>query len=243
MRKIVLSLAAISLLTATTWAAPVVQKKVQFGFKAGLSLSNTTGDSLNDIDAESLMSGSTLKQSSNLGFAAGAFVTLKLTPMFALQPEVLYAQKGVKFAATIPDVPVPILGPTDVDLDGKMKVDYVEIPLLVKFLFPSRGPVKPALYAGPVASFKASSGLNAEYSASGVSMTVPDDMLQEMETGLDDSLQGTDFSVAFGGSLDITHIVLDVRYTMGMSNIVKDGDDYGVSTKNGVFNVFAGVVF
>jgi hypothetical protein len=68
-------------------------------------------------------------------------------------------------------------------------------------------------------------------------------MLQEMETGLDDSLQGTDFSLAFGGSLDITHIVLDVRYTLGMSNIIKDGDEYDVSTKNGTLNVFAGVVF
>jgi hypothetical protein len=243
MRKTILFLSVFGLLAATAQGAPIVKKKVHFGVKAGLSLSNPKGDTLDDIDAGAFMAGLSVAQNSKMGFAAGAFVAVNVSSMLAIQPEVLYVQKGVKFGMTIPGMDVPFVGPTDVNVDGKYGVDYFEIPVLLKLLIPSKGQVKPAVYAGPVVSMKASTGLDASYSAAGLSGSVPVTTLAEIKTGLDDSLQGTDFSVAVGASVDISHIVLDLRYTLGMSNIVKNVEGSDVNTKNAVLSAFTGVVF
>ena len=101
----------------------------------------------------------------------------------------------------------------------KLKLTYVEVPILAMYRPPTQGTIRPAFFVGPAIGLL-------------LSAKVGDDDIK-------DNLNGTDFGFVFGAGVDFEtgakgNISLDCRYTMGMSNIVKDsGDD---SVKNGVFS-------
>jgi hypothetical protein len=80
---------------------------------------------------------------SRTGFAAGAFVTLGLTDRFAVQPEIIYTQKGAEYDS----------GPRPYEY----QLSYVEVPLLCKLTLAGRGAAfRPNLYVGPFVGFKVS---------------------------------------------------------------------------------------
>jgi len=77
MKKIILTAAAI-------FAFGLVNaQEAKFGVKAGLNLSNLTGDIENN--------------SIKAGFQVGALVDIKISDNFSIQPEVLYSMQGAKF--------------------------------------------------------------------------------------------------------------------------------------------------
>ncbi|HEY5038795.1 MAG TPA: porin family protein [bacterium] len=79
--------------------------KTLIGVEAGINLASLSGPSVNDVFA------------SRLGFVGGAFLNFHLTPVLAIQPEVLYEQKGGKFGGT------------------PYQLDYFEIPVLLNLTF------------------------------------------------------------------------------------------------------------
>ncbi len=74
---------------------------LRLGVEGGVNLANLQGQNVNDIFA------------SRLGFVGGAFLDLPLSPSLAIQPEVLYEQKGGKFNG------------------NPYQLDYIEIPILL----------------------------------------------------------------------------------------------------------------
>lgn len=66
------------------------QSTISFGLKAGVNLSNVYDTQGQDFVAKG-----------TAGFAGGGFVTIPLGELFAIQPEVLYAQKGFKGNGTL----------------------------------------------------------------------------------------------------------------------------------------------
>ena len=76
--------------------------------------------------------------------AGGGYLTLGLLPSFAIQPEILYSQKGYKLSGDIAGVPWV----------GEYRLNYVEIPVLAKFSFGVL--VKPYILAGPYYATKIS---------------------------------------------------------------------------------------
>ncbi len=69
----------------------------------------------------------------------------QFSPMFAIQPEAYYTMKGATDKMDFQG--------TTVDLTYTL--DYIEIPVLVKFLIPIQGSgVKPAIFAGPFFRYK-----------------------------------------------------------------------------------------
>lgn len=113
-----LGLAACSLL-----AAPV---HAQLGLKAGASFA-TRSDSRPDLN-------------NRTGFAAGLSLPLPLGPIFALQPEALYVEKGWE-------------GFTN------QKLTYLEVPLFLRANIPVPG-ISPFGLAGASASFRLSCKTN-----------------------------------------------------------------------------------
>jgi hypothetical protein len=135
---------------------------------------------------------------SRTAFAAGAFATFGLGRNFAIEPQVLYVEKGTKASAG--------------GVTATLKLNYVEVPLLLKAVFPLAGStrVAPNIFAGPAIAFrttcniKASNGsITAEQSCSDAALPV----------------KSTDFILAFGGGLDVGPIALQVRYDFGLSKI------------------------
>ena len=97
--------------------------KMMFGVKAGLNMTNVTGDDKPD------------NVSMSMGVIGGAFMCYKITDIIAVQPELLFAMKGAKADSA--------------GFEVQWKFNYVEIPLLLKVNLPTEGKIKPSLYAGP----------------------------------------------------------------------------------------------
>src|SRR5580692_9370328 len=90
MRKFILTLTCLGLLAmggsraAADSGTPVSGPGLRLGVEGGINLANLNGQNVNDVFG------------SRLGFVGGAFADVSLTSSFAIQPEVLYEQKGGK---------------------------------------------------------------------------------------------------------------------------------------------------
>jgi hypothetical protein len=163
------------------------------GFKFGLNSSKFAGDDASFLDSKT-------------GFAAGGFLTFSLSPELAIQPEVLYTAKGAKIEESIGSI----------SGTAKFNVNYIEIPLLLKYSIPTTGSVKPSLYAGPAIGVLASANLDLSASTplgdAGVDFDIKD------------AFKSTDLGIVVGGGLGYqsgqTMFTFDFRFTMGMSKII-----------------------
>jgi opacity protein-like surface antigen len=189
--------------------------KVHFGVLGGASFDKPGGADATDING------------TYTGFGVGGFVGLQLTPGFAIQPEALYVRKGAKTTQSDP-------GGT---ITGKIKVPYVEFPVLAKLRMPAKGSsiVSPHVYAGPAIAFKAGCHVNATQGSTSVSDSCD-------ASSIDLRIKSTDFSLTFGGGVDIGRAIVDVRYDLGLTKLGNDpsgGNDF----KNRTLYLLAGWTF
>lgn len=195
-------------------AGPVYGQGVTVGGKIGLAMATLGGDiedALGSIDTKT-------------GFAVGGFASFGLSPLVEIQPEVLFVQKGGKQEAD--------------GVEGKFKLNYVEIPVLAKLNVPlaSATPIKPHIYAGPSVALELSCDVEAE--AGGVSAELAcDDSSVGIET------KSLDFGLVFGGGVGFGlgpgTLSVDGRYVLGMTNI-NDIPDDPTDAKNRTIEIMAG---
>lgn len=127
MKKTILLIAAVISLTSSAIAQDSdndSRTKLNFGLKGGANYSNV-------YDAK----GEEFRADPKFGLAAGAFVSIPLGKLFAIQPEILYSQKGFKATGII-------LGST---YKFTRTTNYIDVPLLfavrpVKFISIVAGP-------------------------------------------------------------------------------------------------------
>ena len=189
------TIAILVTLIAFVMISPAHAVPPAFGIKGDVGLTNLTGDVTGN--------------KSMLSFGGGFLFQYMASPQFAIQPEAAFVLKGAK-----EDNPG---GPEE-----KLKLTYVEIPVLVKFKPKMNGSIQPAIFAGPA--------LGILVSAKAASVDVKD------------QFKSTDFGAVFGAGIELAagakgKVSFDARYALGLSNILKDSGD--VSVKNGVasFNV------
>jgi hypothetical protein len=129
MRKLLALLAAASV--AAALAAPAAAQKVSLGVKGGLNFADLVGSDADLVDAKTYLRG-----------IGGGFAVIELNKSVSIQPEFLYAQKGAKF--------------TEDGVDGKFKLDYFEVPLLLRFSVPTDVATKvvPNIFLGPTIAYK-----------------------------------------------------------------------------------------
>jgi hypothetical protein len=151
---------------------------------------------------------------SRTGFVAGLSFNMPIQQMFSVEVDALFAQKGTKFTATES-------GFTDT---AKINLNYVDIPVLAKINVTGSAPVGVHLLAGPSFNFKVSENFDPEDAADS------DDSIEKMETAL-----------VFGGGVHMGVFRVDLRYGIGLTNIVKDSASDGFITgKNRVFSILVG---
>ena len=183
------------------------QAQMQIGPKAGLSIANIAGD-VEDYFGTTL--------DSRTGFNGGIFFMYQFNKMFAIQPEVYYTMKGASKKIEGVDVSV--------------KLDYVEVPLFLKFVIPVEGSnVRPVIFAGPALGFNMSAKVKGE-SGEG-----------SEEVDVKDYVKSTDFSLIFGGGVGFmvgtNELGADVRYSLGLTSWDNTGADADV--KNNVISINA----
>jgi len=187
--------------------------QIQVGLKAGLNIS----DIVEDDPGEEATNFDT-----KLGFVGGVYFNYQFNNMFAVQPEIYYSMKGAKLKDQYNDL--------------NLKLTYVEIPILLQFIVPLKGtPVKPLLFVGP---------------AMGLNLTAKNERTnngQATEEDFKDLIKSTDLGLVFGGGISLplgkNQLGIDVRYSLGLSNIGKDTGSATIKNNIITFNLFYGFSF
>lgn len=196
------------------------------GLKGGLNFANMaikTTETATDIP--------TFK--TQQGLTGGIFVSFNFGAL-AIQPEVLYSRRGLSY---------PEYADETVDVTGRFLVDYVEMPVLIKYSILS-GPIKPFLYAGPSIGYvlKAQQGYDVNY----LTGEEPD-YTYRYET--QEYFKDTEFAAVFGAGFDIKlpKVILSIegRYHLGLTNVYQPTgvEDDIVSLKHKGISVLVGLGF
>lgn len=193
-RAIVFSLAALVVAAPTaSWA------QVGGGIKAGINLANVNG--FNDP-------GTDLSQ--RTGLIGGVFMTFGIAPVVAIQPEVLFSMQGTKLHFN-----------DGVDSDATAKIDYIQIPVLLRI--GNSGGDKASVYAvvGPTLGI----------------------LFRANQDGVDfkDDLKKSQLGLAAGVGVTLTRFLAEARYTFDLQDFNKPVA--GDNRRNRVISFMLGVVF
>jgi len=166
---------------------------VRFGLKGGANIANVNGNWDETLG----------DWKSSVGFCGGIFIELNFGKVLTIQPEVLYTMKGADTG------------------DGKLKFDYIEIPVLLKLRIPT-GSIHPFIFAGPAFGFSLKALIN------GVEIS---------------DMPAADYSAVIGGGLQLGRSIhIDARYTMGLQKLAIPDIDT-IDLKNGVLSATLGLTF
>jgi hypothetical protein len=186
-------------------ASPLFAEGMMFGIKGGLNIANLSGDDVEGTSAKTAM-------------AVGGFMCYNFTEIFAVQPEVLFSMKGAK--------------ETDDSEDINWKINYIEIPILLKVNLPTEGKIDPSLYAGP-----------------GFGLLLSSKMSNSGEVDMKDETASMDIGIIAGAAvayqMEKGALSLEARYEVGMTTLAKNEDDTGSKpdVKNSVISIMVGYAF
>ena len=134
------------------------------------------------------------------GFTGGAFLTYNITPRLAIQPELMYVQKGT--------------GDNDFFSGDGYALGYLEFPVLLKYNLSPDTRLVPSVFFGPAVSTLLSAKIYES------------NFFEENEVyDVKDGMKSVDFGLVIGGEVAIRStkpvgFFLDVRYTLGLVNAV-----------------------
>ncbi|MCI9846465.1 porin family protein [Flavobacterium pectinovorum] len=169
----------------------------EFGIKGGVNMSNFYNE---DADDKNML----------FGFNAGLYATLPISDFVAIQPELLFTTRGSEL-----EYNGLVSGST------KFKLNYIELPLLVRVNLTKNFNI----HAGGYASYLVSSKITGEGDI---------DFEQEFDT---DNFNKFDAGIAAGVGLDFNPISVGLRYNYGLTTFIKDGDNSS-DLKNTNFSLY-----
>jgi len=146
------------------------------------------------------------------GFQIGVFV--RIGKKFYVQPELYYTTQGGVFESNTNN------------WQQKVSIGSLDIPLLVGFKLLNAKVVNLRILAGPLASFVVNKSVK---DAGGI--------LGPIETA---DLNSINWAIQAGAGLDVLFMTLDVRYQIGLNNLIKDINNATINSKNSVWVVSLG---
>ena len=161
------------------------------------------------------------ESSSRVGLTGGGYVRFPIAERLAFQPEVLFAMKGVELyqAATGGTV--------------SARMNYLEVPLLIRFRTTSTASTDPAyvgyVVAGPSFGVKMSSSAKFDAPAGTKDLDV------------DNALKSLDLGLAFGGGIEFKHYLVEGRFTAGLTDVASTTFSHPDSLRNRTFSVLFGM--
>jgi hypothetical protein len=192
-------------------ASTAVAQEISGGVKAGVNFANFKIDPEDDdMDFDR-----------RTGLIAGAFLVVPVSPQFAIQPEALFSMKGVT---------IPRIEDGDSDAEGRIKLDYLDVPVLARFSSPSTTGTSLHVFAGPSFNFRLSAKSGLEVNG------------ESDDDDISDQIERFELALVVGGGVEFGRLLIDGRYAWGLSNVNKDNQD-DMKIKNRVFSVMAGVRF
>ena len=207
-----------------------------FGIKSGANFANV----YNVEDS--------LDYKTKTGFIVGGFYRFDLNNHLAIQPEAYFSMKGSR--AVGEDTYSYYDSTVTTAYDYTLKLNYLEIPVLLKYKIPSGGKVKPNLFIGPSVAFKLSARLTGSYKYQETYASSDYSGYYSYATSIDeevDAVERTDFGLVFGAGLDIemgsSSLVIEARYNLGLTGLSKFADASDPGAKNAAFTLMMGIAF
>jgi hypothetical protein len=158
----------------------------EFGVKGGFNMSNLISDGENEPNDENVL----------YGFNAGVYATLPISDFVAIQPEILFTTKGSELEYNN-------------DLlsgNAKFKLNYIEVPLLVRVNITKNFNVHAGGYASYLVSSKVTGSGDIDFN-------------EDIDT---DDLNKFDAGVAAGLGVDFNPISIGLRYNYGLTTVGKE---------------------
>lgn len=178
----------------------------EFGVKGGFNMSNFLSDDDEATDENILY-----------GFNAGVYATLPISDFVAIQPEILFTTKGSELE----------YNNALASGNTKFKLNYIEVPLLVRVNITKNFNV----HAGGYASYLVSSKVTGSGDF---------DFEEDVDT---DDLNKFDAGIAAGVGVDFSPISVGLRYNYGLTTIGKERTVAGTTytfpdAKNSNFSLY-----
>ena len=133
------------------------------------------------------------------GLSAGAFLMYSSLNHFGISADVLYSQMGASFQ-----------NPNGTNLTYKQRVNYLEVPIALRYFLTLQGNFRPNVYFGPSIAFK----LNAKNNIVPAPNNDNSSSFNATNLGL---LAG--FQLNWRGLGERQRFLIDARYTYGLSDI------------------------
>jgi len=188
------------------FVATTAQAQIALGIRGGYN-SSTATVKVDDVKQEGLTSRS--------GFHGGVDLAFMASPMVGVEIGGLYSQKGFGEEAT----------------DAKLKLDYIDIPLVVAINVPTNSQITPRLFLGGVGSIE----MSCKVSAAGVSADCTDEDFARKSFYFS-AIGGAGIAIAAGPGT----FLIQADYQLGLTNI---SDEEGVSAKGNAIQASVGYRF
>lgn len=167
-------------------ACAAVAQQTSFGIKGGVNFSSVEVEDGEDFEGKT-------------GIHLGGLAHIHITRHFALQPELVFSMQGGE----------------DESENMKLKLNYVNIPLLAQYMTADGFRLQTGPQLGILATAEQKFG--------------------DVEVDTDDDISTVDFAWTFGaGYLFRSGFGIDARYNLGISNI---SDDESFEARNRVFQL------
>jgi hypothetical protein len=204
---------ATALSVATTMPMPSRVQAQRLGIVAGGTFSQLRG--IDNINVQS-----------RTGTMFGASLLLPLGGSVALQPELLFSNKGSKFN-------------TGTGGEKDIRLDYLEIPVLLRYDLAGGAALDPHIYAGPSIGYKV--GCNVKFSGGGIPNSSSDCTRDNFDA------KTLDWGAIVGAGVDLSVGGLGVtggaRYGIGLADINKaDSPTITQRVHNGTLTVYVGLL-
>jgi len=180
-----------------------VMAQLSIGGRVGANFANYSISNIEDVSPNSIT-----------GFSVALVLDIGITENFSVQPEIAFIQKGFNQEETF-----EIFGET-FTVKADQIVNHIDVPILAKYAFVNSETLVVYAAVGPVLGYAISGKYKVESNGEKETMDINFD---------DDGINRFDFGASFGAGAGFGvgpgHIIVDLRYVMGFSNLIKDPVD------------------
>ena len=234
MKRITILLAALSL---SAMAATAQNKVGEFSIKpmAGINVSDISADDEADYIVK-------------VGFTGGVEAEYGVTPWLGVSLGAMYSQQGAKIKASLREFGVNEEGRQVaflLSMKGKLKADYINMPLLANFYIWKGLAIKTGLQVG----FLVNDKMNVDAAIARVTAPDTEDLSKPSTDNFFSSfsVEGSDicksvvFGIPIGLSYEYKNITLDARYYFGLTRM--DDAEEDPAARNRCLSITLGYKF
>lgn len=211
--KLSIVLCSITALLLSLYAPAGAIEWLRLGARGGIHYSKVSGGYTYTDSDFTVDEGWTAKQ----GIGLALFFNVGLNKYVSIQPEFYFAAKGTKGEFAIAFEDVSGIG------EYNFRLDYWELPLLMKLTFPTGIFFAPFVTAGPYLGYNSKADREAYFTPTGGDR-------DGVKVDIAEEIARYDYGVAIGGGIDFSirekyMLFAEVRYQLGFANIREELDD------------------